>query len=201
MKKSFLASKLYELGAVKFGGFTLKSGVVSPVYIDLRLTISTPQLLVTIAELMHEKIKDKKYDLVCGVPYTALPIATAMSIQHSIPMLLCRKHQKEYGTKRQIEGVYEPNMRCLVLEDVITSGESIFETITPLMREDLTVEDIVVLVDREQGGKQYIESKGFNVHPVITLSQILDELLKENKINEETHITVKDFIRNHQTHG
>ena len=201
MKELFLIHKLYEIGAIKFGEFKLKNGIVTPVYIDLRLTFSYPKLLVTLSELIHERVRDQKYGLVCGVPLTGLPIATVMSIQHSIPMLICRKERKEYGTQRQIEGVYEPSMRCLIVEDVITSGQSIFETINPLKEEKLVVEDIALVVDREQGGKEHLESKGFHVHPVISLSTILDELLKEKKITEEMHISVTEFIRNHQTHG
>lgn len=195
-----LIHKLFELGAVKFGQFTLKSGVSSPVYIDLRLTISNPKLLVAIAEAMHEKVRGAKVDLICGVPYTALPFATAMSIQHTIPMVIRRKEKKEYGTQKVIEGIFQKDQKCLVVEDVITSGQSILETIVPLMQEGLIVEDIVILVDREQGGKKFLENKGFKVHAVFTISEILEELLREKKINESIAFAVKQFIQTHQTY-
>lgn len=195
----FLIHKLFELGAVKFGSFTLKSGIVSPIYIDLRLTISNPKLLVMIAEAMHEKVRSYPVDLICGVPYTALPFATAISIQHSIPMILRRKEKKEHGTEKLIEGIFQKDQRCLIVEDVITSGQSIFETVVPLLKEGIIVEDIVVLVDREQGGKTFIESKGFRLHSVCTLSAIVQELLREQKINESIAASVKQFIQSHQT--
>ncbi|HSX11306.1 MAG TPA: orotate phosphoribosyltransferase [Chlamydiales bacterium] len=195
-----LIHKLFELGAVKFGTFTLKSGIVSPIYIDLRITISSPKLLVLIAEAIHEAVRNCKYDLVCGVPYTALPFATAISIQHSLPMVLRRKEKKEYGTGKMVEGIYQPDQRCLVVEDVITSGQSIFETIVPLQQEGLIVEDIAVLVDREQGGRKFIEGKGFRVHPVCTISAIVEELLREKKINASVAASVATFIRDNQTH-
>ncbi len=196
-----LIHKLFEMGAVKFGSFKLKSGIESPIYIDLRLTVSNPKLLVAIAEAMHEAVRDCKIDLVCGVPYTALPFATAISIQHSIPMILRRKEKKEYGTGKMVEGIYQAGQRCLVVEDVITSGQSIFETIVPLEQEGLEVKDIVVLVDREQGGRKHIESKGFHVHSICTITSIIDELLKEGKINGSTYESVKDFIRKNQTYA
>lgn len=196
-----LIHKLFEIGAVKFGDFKLKSGLSSPIYIDLRLTISNPKLLVAIAEAMHEAVRSCKFDLICGVPYTALPFATAISIQHTIPMLLKRKEKKEHGTGRMIEGIYEAGQRCLVIEDVITSGQSIFETIGPLGQEGLVVEDIVVLVDREQGGRKHIESKGYRVHPICTISQIVEELLKEKKIPPHIAHSVQEFIRSNQTYG
>ena len=197
----FLIHKLFELGAVKFGEFKLKSGILSPIYIDLRLTISNPKLLVAIAEALHEKVRGCKVDLICGVPYTALPFATAISIQHNIPMILRRKEKKEHGTGRMIEGIYARDQRCLIIEDVITSGASIFETIVPLSQEGLIVEDIAVLVDREQGGRKFIESKGFRVHPVCTITMIVEELLREKKINESTAASVQQFIQSHQTYA
>lgn len=196
-----LIHKLFELGAIKFGQFVLKSGQKSPVYIDLRLTISNPKLLVLIAEAMHEKIRGKQFDLICPVPYTALPIATAISIQHTVPMIMKRKEIKEHGTGRQIEGIYEKNQKCIIVEDVITSGASILETILPLAKEELIIEDIVVLVDREQGGKKFLESKGLKVHPVCSISSIVAELLKEKKITPEIAESTLQFIQTHQTYG
>ncbi|MBX7066381.1 MAG: orotate phosphoribosyltransferase [Parachlamydiales bacterium] len=196
-----LIHKLFELGAVKFGQFTLKSGIISPIYIDLRLTVSNPKLLVMIAEAMHEKVRGSKFDLVCGVPYTALPFATAMSIQHTVPMIMRRKEKKEYGTGRLIEGIFEKNQKCLIVEDVITSGASILETIAPLAEEGLIVEDAVVLVDREQGGKKFLESKGLKVHAVCNISSIVAELVKEKKITPAVADDVKEFIKSHQTYA
>jgi uridine monophosphate synthetase len=199
MHLTSLIHKLYELGAVKFGTFTLKSGIVSPIYIDLRLTISSPKLLVAIAEALREAVRPCSFDLVCGVPYTALPFATAISIQHTIPMVMRRKEKKEYGTGKTIEGIFTRGQKCLVIEDVITSGQSILETILPLEQEGLAVQDAVVLVDREQGGKQNIEKKGYRLHSVCTISSIVEELLREKKINAETAASVLEFIRSNQT--
>jgi uridine monophosphate synthetase len=193
-----LIIKLHEINAVKFGEFKLKSGIMSPIYIDLRVTVSYPEVLKMIAEAMWNKVKDTKFDLICGVPYTALPIATVISVEHNVPMIMRRKEVKDYGTRKAIEGKYEAGQNCLIIEDLVTSGSSVFETIEPLQLENLKVTDIVVLVDREQGGKKHLQEKGYNLHSVITISQMLETLESEGKLDGEMVSKVKDFILNHQ---
>lgn len=168
-----LMKSLRDIGAIKLGKFMLKSGVESPVYVDLRLVVSYPKLLKDISEALFEKMKVLQYDFVCGVPYTALPMATAVSLNHDIPMVMRRKEVKAYGTGKIIEGVFEPNKKCVVIEDVVTSGLSLFETIAPLEEAGLKVQDIIVLVDREQGGRQKIEEKGYRLHSLFTLTELL----------------------------
>lgn len=167
--------ELYEMGAIKFGEFKLKSGQISPVYIDLRVTISNPELLEKLATLMWQMLPEKKFDRVCGVPYTALPFATVLSIQERLPMVMRRKEAKDYGTRKEIEGLFEPGQNCLLLEDVVTSGGSVFETIKPLEDAGLSITDVVVIVDREQGGRESIEQKGYRFHALYTLSEILEK--------------------------
>ena len=196
-----LIQKLFEIGAIKFGTFTLKSGLISPIYIDLRLTISYPKLLVAIAEALRAQVRDCAFDLVCGVPYTALPFATALSIQHTIPMILRRKEKKEYGTGKLIEGIFAKGQRCLIIEDVITSGQSIQETIAPLQQEGLVVQDIVVLVDREQGGRKRLLDAGYRLHAVCTMSSIVQTLLAARSIDHKTADSVLQFIGQNQTYG
>jgi len=200
MQLHSLIHKLYEIGAVKFGSFTLKSGIVSPIYIDLRVTISDPQLLVAIGKAMLEQVKNCSFDLVCGVPYTALPIATAMSIQQNIPMILRRKEKKEYGTGKRIEGIFSKGQKCLIVEDVVTSGKSVLETAASLQEEELVIKDVVVLVDREQGGARTLADQGYKLYSVCTITSIVNTLLEERKINAATASSVLEFIQNNQTY-
>lgn len=177
-----LISSLFQINAIQFGEFKLKSGLISPIYINLRKIISYPTLLRSIAQTMWEKTNRCDYELICGVPYTALPIATCMSLDHNIPMVIRRKEKKDYGTKQMVEGDFKQGQSCLIVEDLITTGSSIIETAAELEGVGIQVKDLVVLIDREQGGKSNLEKK-YKVHAVLTLSEILQQLLNTSLPN------------------
>lgn len=145
--------EIYPLEVIKFGRFTLKSGIESPFYVDLRPLASEPRILKNLSSHLLKLLKLENIDVICGVPYAALPMATAMSLESDIPLIIKRKEAKSYGTKKLIEGIYKKGQNCLLVEDVITSGKSLLETITEVENEGLKVTDIVVVLDREQGGK------------------------------------------------
>jgi len=190
--------KLHELGGIKFGEFVLKSQITAPFYIDLRLIVSCPSLLKTVGELMWEQVQDLTFDHLVGVPYTALPIATQMSLSQNIPMLMRRKEAKAYGTKKIIEGLFQPKDRCLIVEDLVTSGASMLETIAPLKELQLDVQDLVVFLDREQGGTKRLQEQGYRLHRAITITQLVEILCSENKISEQTKESVLNFVKNNQ---
>jgi orotate phosphoribosyltransferase len=188
-----LAHALYKIGAIQFGEFTLKSGQTSSLYINLRKIISYPDILRAVSNAMWQSVQGSQFELVCGVPYTALPIATCMSLDHHLPMVMRRKEKKEYGTKQLIEGEFLAGQRCLIIEDVITTGGSIVETASDLQAAGLVVNDLVVLIDREQGGRQNLE-KNFNVYSILTLSDILQSLLNSTIIKNEERQIIEKFI-------
>jgi uridine monophosphate synthetase len=193
-KKQEIALALHEIGAVKFGEFTLKSGIKSPIYIDLRLLISYPKVLKLISEAMIEKAKELKFDVIAGIPYTALPIATAISIDQDWPMVYARKEVKDYGTKKKLEGVFKEGNTALIIDDLITTGGSKFETIEPFEASGLKITDFLVLVDREQGGGRLLEEKGYKFHSIIGINELLDILKENGKIDDQSYKKSKDFI-------
>lgn len=192
-KKEFFL-ECYKLGIIKFGRFTLKSGIESPFYVDLRPLASDPKILKSLANYLLEMLPLDNFDLICGVPYAALPMATAMSLESYIPLIIKRKEAKEYGTKKMIEGIYQKGQNCLLVEDVITSGKSLVETIAEVEQEDLKVSDIVVVLDREQGGKELLQNKGFNVHTLFTISEVCEILKEENQLGADDIQRIKDFL-------
>ena len=188
--------KAYELGIIKFGNFTLKSGIESPFYVDLRPLSSSPQLLKTLANNLLDLVENSPFELICGVPYAALPMGTTMSLASGIPLIIKRKENKGYGTKRMVEGVYSDGQNCLLVEDVITSGQSLLETIDEIEREGLKVTDIVVVLDREQGGIQKLKQKGYNVHTLFTINEVIDILHRFHRLSDSEMARVKNFLNN-----
>ena len=188
----------YQLEIIKFGKFTLKSGIESPFYIDLRPLASEPTILKKLAHHLLALLPEDKAELICGVPYAALPMATAMSLESGIPLIMKRKEAKSYGTKKLIEGVYQKGQTCLLVEDVITSGKSLFETIDEVEKEGLKVSDIVVVLDRQQGGKELLEEKGYRVHTLFTITQIVQILEEEGKLDQKEIEKIKDFLKGNE---
>ena len=193
-KKEFFL-ECYQLGIIKFGRFTLKSGIESPFYVDLRPLASDPKILKRLANYLLDMLPLDNFDLICGVPYAALPMATAMSLEIYLPLIIKRKEAKEYGTKKMIEGIFQKGQNCLLVEDVITSGKSLLETIPEIENEGISVSDIVVVLDRQQGGKEMLESKGYRVHTLFTISEVCSILKEENHLSDDEVTRIDDFLK------
>lgn len=197
-----LILKLHTIQAVKFGTFKLQSGLFSPIYFDLRVIVSYPAVMDQVAKLLHKCAKDAgvQFDNVCGVPYTALPLSTIICTTNEYPMLIRRKEAKDYGTKRLVEGIICPGQRCLIVEDVVTSGGSVLETAEVLKKEGLKITDAVVFIDREQGGSSTLADKGITLHSVVSISKLLKVLVKAGKIDLATSHDVVRFIQENNTY-
>lgn len=193
-KKEFFL-ECYKLGIIKFGRFTLKSGIESPFYVDLRPLASDPKILKNLANYLLDMLPLDNFDLICGVPYAALPMATAMSLESYIPLIIKRKEAKNYGTKKLIEGIYQKGQNCLLVEDVITSGKSLIETIAEVEQEDIKVADIVVVLDREQGGKELLESRGYRVHTLFNISEVCTILRENGELTDDEVKRIQDFLQ------
>lgn len=192
--QKFLADGLLEAGCIKFGSFTLKSGLQSPIYIDLRQIITYPKLLEQIGAAYLPFLKELKFDRIAGLPYAAIPIATAISLAGNYPMVYPRKEVKTYGTKAEIEGVYHAGETIVVIDDLATTGGSKFEAIEKLTGVGLIVKDVVVLVDRQSGAKESLAQAGYSMHAVLPISQLLDYWEENGKVEKDKIEETRVFL-------
>jgi orotate phosphoribosyltransferase len=195
MKHQALIHSLYKIGAIKFGEFTLKSGKTSKIYLDLRQIVSHPAVLRSVGESIWTSISNPTFEMICGVPYTALPIATSISIQHNIPMVMRRKEKKDYGTKQMIEGAYKPGQQCLIIEDLVTTGSSVLETADELEACGLKIKDVAVLIDREQGGRENLQARHYTLHAAFTLKHVLHVLTYSNLLPDSEKAIVASLVQ------
>jgi len=188
-RKLNLAEEVCELiqsiSALKFGFFTLTSGKKSPIYIDLRVIPSYPEVFERITEIYLEIIKNEvgSFDKVAGVPTAGLPIATLVSYKLKAPMIYVRKSAKAHGTRSMVEGVLNLDDRVLIVDDLVTTGSSIAETAKAVRLSGGIVEHAVVLIDREQGGIENLLKEGIRLHSLLNITFLLETLHRKNLIS------------------
>lgn len=193
LNKEEFVLELERIGAIKFGSFILKSGLTSPFYIDLRELISYPKLMNHVCDMIADKVQDLEFDIITGIPYTALPLATLVSTKLNKPLVYIRKEEKAYGTGKNVVGSYAKNNRCLVIDDLVTTGSSKIETAQKYQSEEIEIKDFFVIIDRSQNAASELAEQGFNLHSIITLDEILSVLSRAGKITKDQAHKVKDF--------
>ena len=189
-----LVDDLTAIQALKFGEFRLKSGVLSPFYVDLRGIIAYPPILHRLALCILNVLQPLRFDRIAGIPYAGLPVATAVSLAGNIPMLYARKEVKEHGTRRVIEGTFNPGDVVVPIDDVITDGASKFEAAAPLLEAGLVVRDFVIFLDREQGGADKLREKGYALYSALRISDVLAYLRDTGRLSPDQYGRCVDFI-------
>lgn len=169
-----IAKALLDCGAVKFGDFTLTSGAKSTYYIDVKAASTDPTTLRVIAHGMAQlAAKHGPFDAVAGMELGAVPLATAVSLESNLPLLIIRKAERKHGTGKRIEGGRVRGTRVLVVEDVTTSGGSTVEAVKVLREAGATVDFACVVVDREAGAVAALKAVDVTLHPLATVSQLV----------------------------
>lgn len=135
-----------------------------------------------------------EFDRIAALPYAAIPIATAIALQGNYPMIYPRKEAKVYGTRAEIEGEYHSGETVVLIDDLATTGGSKFEAIAKLKAAGLQVRDVVVLIDRESGARQSLEAAGHQLHPVMTITQLLDYCATAGKLGADTIKSAREFL-------
>ena len=202
----WLAETLWKLGAVQFGSFTLgRTTVDSPVYVNLRLLISHPTALWRAAHIIWDELQAlqsmlhpqvEPFDMVAGVPFGGLHVATAFSLTSKMPMIYLHPRPDDLGS--DIEGLYRPNQRALIMDDLLAGGGSILETALQLGEAGLMVRDAVVLLDRQQGGRERLRRQGINLVSLLNLEVMMNYLMSSDEITEDQFRRSMEFLETHR---
>ncbi len=203
----WLAQMLWDLGAVKFGNFTVsESAVSSPIFINPKVLISNPNALHVAIKLMLQEInlaqslrrpRVHPFAVVAGVPVGGLLLATAYSLESKVPLIYARSRPEGTG-KRGIEGRFTPGDTALIIDDLITRGSSIQETASLLEENGLKVKDVIVLIDREHGAAERLHQHGYNLISILKLDVMLTSYLNKGLISEETYRLCSDYLHGKQ---
>jgi len=172
VSKEYLINLLKDNNVFKKGSFILSSGKKSDYYIDMKKAITEPKILKTIAELINQSIDGEKIDKIAGPALGAIPIATALSLNSEIPLLMIRKEKKGYGTSKLIEGELKEGDNVVVVEDVTTTGGSLLKAIEAVQKNGGIVKKAFVVVDREEGAISSLKDKGIIIEPLISVNEL-----------------------------
>ena len=190
---------LNKIGALQFGAFKLTSGKISPYYIDLRIVPSFPDAFKKICNFYVNFIKSeiggKNFERVAGIPVAGIPFASLIAYNLHKPFLYVRKGVRLHGRQRRIEGILAPGDRILLIDDLITTGLSLKKAAKAITAEGGVVSDAVVLLDREEGGRERLEKSGIKLHSLLNISEIVNKLYEIGAIDEEQLKTIVKQIK------
>ena len=159
--------ELLKEKSIRYGDFTLSSGMRSAYYFDGRLTTLWPEGAYLVGKQIYDLLQDLKVDAVGGPTLGADPIVAAVAlVSHQegkpVPAFIVRKEPKKHGTQRYIEGHLPAGGTVAIVDDVITTGNSIFQAIEAVEAEGCRVVKVAVLLDRNQGGTEELRRRGYD---------------------------------------
>jgi orotate phosphoribosyltransferase len=203
----WLAKALWDLGAVQFGDFTLgRSTQHSPIYVNLRLLISNPRALQRAARVMFEEVQTlqamrhphiKPFQRVCGIPFGGLHLATAFSLRSKVPMVYVHPAKEHNGSRVWVEGNYERGESVLLIDDLVTTGGGVTQTAAFLNdNAGLNVTDVLVLLDRQEGARERLRKRGYNLISILGLEPMLNYLMASNLIEPDQFRRCTEYIQN-----
>lgn len=191
-----IAQELHAHNLIKFGEFTLKSGIVSPFYIDLREVQSYPTTYRAVTNAYAEMLANTDESVfLAGVPEAGTPLASMAAYKLGRRLIQPRKVVKDHGTKSSVEGAYEAGDRVILIDDLITKGDSKLEAIDQVKSAGLEIEGFIVLIDREQGGLDLVRKAGYTIEAATTITALITALRDQGKISSEQYDTVINFIK------
>jgi orotate phosphoribosyltransferase len=192
--------KLLREKSVFFGSFKLSSGATSNYYVDCKLTTLNPEGALLVGQVLYEMIDEKasslgiKIDAVGGLTMGADPVALAIgmaSVRHNplgyYEIFSVRKTAKTHGQNKLIEGNFQRGNHVVVIDDVVTRGDSTLQAIQAVEQAGGSVEFVAVLVDRQEGGREKIEGKGYTVVSAFSKNDLLNHDVAATKSEDRIY--------------
>ena len=179
-----VAKALADANVVRFGKFALASGIESPIYINLRVLPSYPESMKIVSDELSKLVKKMKPDVVAGAETAGIPLSTAISLKTGIPMIYVRKRPKTYGTMDLVEGILEKGKKVVLVDDMATNAYSKLKFVEGIKHAGGIIEDVVIVLDREQGGIEALGKENIKLHSLITLRELLDYMKDNNMIDD-----------------
>ncbi|MFZ1038777.1 MAG: orotate phosphoribosyltransferase [Candidatus Bathyarchaeia archaeon] len=187
------------MGALQFGAFKLTSGKMSPYYIDLRIIPSFPDVFQKICDLyvgfVEDQVGVKSFERVAGIPVAGIPFTSIIAYELKKPFLYIRKGVPLHGRQRRIEGILAPGNRILLIDDLVTTGLSLTKAAKAITAEGGVVTEAMVLIDRQEGGKQKLQKDGIKLHAVLNITEIASNLHEIGTIDEEQLKTILKQVK------
>jgi len=192
--KGQLCQILYKIGALKFGTFKLTSGKISPYYIDLRIVPSFSDAFHKIcnlyAKLIESDVGTENFKTIAGIPTAGIPFASVVAYNLQKSFLYTRPAQRRHGRERKVEGILSPGDKVLPLDDLITSGKSLRKAASAIRAEGGVITDAVVLIDREEGGKEKLAKDKITLRYLLKASEAANKLYEIGAITDDELKTI-----------
>ena len=189
-----VAKALVDANVMQFGEFILASGINSPIYVNLRVLPSYPDSMILISDELSKVVKKIKPDVVAGAETAGIPLSTAISLKTKIPMIYVRKRPKGYGMNQLIEGVLKEKQKVVLVDDMATNAFSKLAFIDGIRKAGGIVNDVVIVLDREQGGTEALAKENVKLHSLITLKELLEYMKSNNLIDEDKYNEILEYL-------
>jgi len=201
---SDLAHALVRSGALKFGSFKLRSGTMSPYYIDLSWLLSSPESFKQVVDIVVNEARhimsSFKTDKLASIELKGALLLPSIAYELNVPCLVVRKESKRYGLTGMIAGgVVNHSDRILFFDDVVTDARSKVDGIKPIESLGGKISAVLVVVDREQSGKTKLEEMGYKLYSVATISEIVESLLSSREIPEEQAKNIFRYVKEYSS--
>jgi orotate phosphoribosyltransferase len=193
-EKAELSRILNKIGAIKFGTFKLTSGRTSPYYIDLRIVPSFPEAFKRVCDLyiklLEKELGATKFERIAGIPTAGMPFASVVAYHLKKPFIYIRPRVRLHGRERRIEGVIMPGDRVLLVDDLVTTGLSLRKAAKAVRAEGGLVTEALVMLDREEGGKDRLIKDNIKLHYLLTAREAAQKLYELGTIEEDQLKTI-----------